>query len=256
MCPATTPTVTVQAQNTEQKIRAIRLAERLGLDLDDDSAEFVLVVTDAGLQLSDRTRREQPLRLDFGKLIRQRGPATARSLLGRASGIRRSGGMRVLDCTGGLGRDACMLATLGAASVVVMERNPVLVALLEDALTRGRAEAETRAWLGNMRVESGDALEMLGGTSACAFDVVYVDPMFPRGRRALAGRELQLLQRLLGDEEQAGDAEVLVAAALASGCRRVVIKRAKHQRPVAAPTFEAKGKSFRFDVYVNPGGGG
>ena len=105
MCPATTR-VSVEAETPALRVKATALATRLGLAFGDEGAEFALQVTNAGLQLNDRTRREQPLQLDFVKLFRQRGPATSRSLLGRASGIRRADGIAVLDCTGGLGRDA------------------------------------------------------------------------------------------------------------------------------------------------------
>ena len=243
--------VTVCAASPAQLAQAGAYAARLDIPLDDPSAGFALVVTASGLQLRDRAVPQKPLVIDFVKLLRERGTATLKSPLGRASGIRRSVPVAVLDCTGGLGRDACMLASLGAASVTIVERHPVLALLLEDALERARAHATTMKMLADVRVCCDDANNLITDTEG-HFDLVFVDPMFPQARRALAGRELQILQRLLGDDAGAGDADTLIAAALASGCRRVVVKRARVQSAAGTPTYVVKGRSFRFDVYVNP----
>ena len=58
-------------------------------------------------------------------------------MLGRACGVRRE--LRILDATGGMGVDALALARRGA-SVQIVEREPVLWALLKDLIRR---EGET-----------------------------------------------------------------------------------------------------------------
>ncbi|WP_457998882.1 class I SAM-dependent methyltransferase, partial [Klebsiella michiganensis] len=52
----------------------------------------------------------------------------------------------VVDATAGLGRDAFVLASVGCR-VRMLERNPVVAALLDDGLARGYADAEIGGWL-------------------------------------------------------------------------------------------------------------
>src|SRR5690606_40499174 len=85
----------------------------------------------------------------------------------RAVGLKPGIYPKVLDATAGLGRDAFVLAALGC-EVVMLERSPIIAALLEDALRRAMLEpgvapvasrmqlipAEARQWLapGDARV--------------------------------------------------------------------------------------------------------
>ncbi|MDZ7809139.1 MAG: class I SAM-dependent methyltransferase [Arhodomonas sp.] len=70
-----------------------------------------------------------------------------------------------------------------------------------------------------------------------------------RGRTALAGKEMQLLQALLGPP---ADADELLPAALAAARERVVVERHHRAPPLAgrAPAFTLRGRSTRFDVYT------
>jgi hypothetical protein len=65
-----------------------------------------------------------------------RGEAVA-----KAVGIKGSYLPDVVDATAGLGRDAFVLASVGCR-VRMLERNPVVAALLDDGLTRGYADPE------------------------------------------------------------------------------------------------------------------
>ena len=249
MPAADATSVSVDAHSPADGALAADVASRLGYPQSDPNAQFVLMVGTSGWELHDRTSRQRPLRLDFAELLRQRGAATARSPLGRASGIRQTQPKSVLDCTAGLGRDGFMLGSLGASRVQLIERDPVVAALLEDALRRARADGAVPRWVESVSVARADARDWLA-RRPFAFDVVYIDPMFPAGRRALAGRELQFLQRLL-PSDRPSDGEELIGAALETGCARVIAKRAKHQPAIDRPTFAVPGRSFRFDVYVN-----
>ena len=80
-------------------------------------------------------------------------------------------------------------------------------------------------------------------------DVVYLDPMFPlRKRSALAKKEMRVLRRLVGDDEDAGE---LLEVARRAARRRVVVKRTPEAPPLAAaPTMSYRGKLVRYDVYL------
>ncbi len=167
-------------------------------------------------------------------------------LLARAVGLDRDV-RTVVDATAGLGRDAATLVALGA-TVTLIERDPVLADLLEDALLRAQAAAPEFAARANLR--RGDALALLAELTP-APDVILLDPMFPeRGKRALPKQDLQLFRAWLGP----GDAgEIVELLELARSCarRRVVVKRPPRVKPVAPGAVAClEGPRVRFDVYA------
>ena len=175
----------------------------------------------------------------------------------KAVGVRRGTAERprVLDGTAGLGEDAWLLASAGCR-VDAFERNPVVLALLEDALARAAArEPGTAAQLTARGGEALDALRGLRGLpEADRPDTVYLDPMFPPGRRATERKAMRVVRML---EEASGgtdDEAALLAAARAAARRRVAVKRPSKAPPLAgvAPDHAQAGKAVRFDVYLTP----
>lgn len=157
---------------------------------------------------------------------------------------------RVVDATAGLGRDAMLLAARGL-EVVAIERNPIVAALLEDAIERVRITlaAEGRTWsLSLVAADARVALEALDP----APETVYIDPMFPlkRKKSALTKKGVRLLRELAGDDPDAAD---LLAAAREVATGRVVVKRPTHAEPLAPePDLHFDGKLARYDVYLSP----
>jgi 16S rRNA (guanine1516-N2)-methyltransferase len=158
-------------------------------------------------------------------------------------GGRRGGGVRVLDAMAGLGVDGLALARRGH-HVTLVERDPVLWALLDDLLRRlGSPNAE---------LVLGDCRSLLeANTGPARFDVVYLDPMFaPRSKRALPGKRMQYLAALLGrtDTEAATVAELVQLARACAGSH-VVLKRRRKDPVVARPDWHVLGRTIRYDVY-------
>jgi 16S rRNA (guanine1516-N2)-methyltransferase len=189
--------------------------------------------------------------------MRHRRRAGHNELLGRAVGLRRRRDLAVVDCTAGFGRDAFVLADLGAR-VILCERQPLLAVLLRHALLAGLAGDE---WLrdvcGRMRLVAGDVRGLAADEIAGA-DALYLDPMFPAaGRRAASGKEMAVLQHLLDDDEAA--AERLLDWALEQPVPRVVVKRPRRAPPLRprARGHCLEGRAVRFDVYLprRQGGG-
>lgn len=155
---------------------------------------------------------------------------------------------RVIDCTAGLGEDAWLLASHGC-NVIAIERQPVLAALLSDALDRATNQhAETAA---RITLERSDAIDRLD--QGVVADAIVLDPMFPGGRKTKERKPMRVLRLLAGDDD---DAPALLSAALATGVHRVCVKRPRHA-PVIEPAERVKpdvvykGKAVRFDVYFN-----
>jgi 16S rRNA (guanine1516-N2)-methyltransferase len=168
--------------------------------------------------------------------------------LPRAAGFVRGRTPSVVDATAGLGRDAFLLAALGA-DVVLIERSPEIATLLEAGLERARQAGGSHAEIaGRMRLLVGDSRKLLSGLHP---EVVLVDPMHPpRGNSALVKQEMRLLRATVGDDPDAGE---LMQAALAAARNRVVLKWPIHAAPLASlppPSHSIAGKSTRYDVFM------
>ncbi len=171
--------------------------------------------------------------------------------IAKAVGLGKKPQLRVIDATAGLGRDAFVLASLGA-HVTLVERNPAVAALLADGLRRAALDAQTADWLpARMQLVHLSALQALGTLPPA--DVVFLDPMFPpREKSALVKKEMRAFHDVVGADE---DADALLAPALALATHRVVVKRPGYAGFLAGqkPTMSIEGKNNRFDVYVNAG---
>ena len=195
-----------------------------------------------------------PVRVDFGSDgMRHRRRSGHNELLGRAIGVSARRHLQVLDATAGLGRDSFVLADMGC-KVILCEREPVIVAMLEQGLQAALASGDE--WLlqaaRGMSLVAGDARE-LAAPQLASTDVVYLDPMFPpRDKSAAVKKEMALFHILLGEASTYQDADALLLWAVAQDIPRVVVKRPP-RAPVLAgkkPSHSVAGKAVRFDVYV------
>jgi len=247
---------------------AIQLAKKLNLvlldkqDIDKQHYHFpfYLEVTDSRLQLRDNTHPKfTPLYVDFlsGKLQhRQRFGGGRGELIAKAIGIKsvkkNDPALTVLDLTAGLGEDSFILANLGCY-VTMIERHPIVACLLRDGLSRLKInfseqnqklpfyleliEAEASLYLSQLETENYPS-------------VIYLDPMFPhRDKSALVKKEMQILQKLVGPDN---DADRLLDLALHYAKKRVVVKRPRLAPFLMnkSPQLQIIGKSCRFDVYI------
>ncbi len=259
--------VRCESRQPERAAYAARLARTLGLPFVQDAGgqyPLLLVVTDERLELLQPGSTEGPTHCEFtgGAFGYRQTQPLRRELLARAVGFKGKA-LDIIDMTAGLGRDAAVLALLGCR-VTAIERHPVVFALLEDGLRRARQTPDGPTALAErLTLVRTDACDYLDALPADALpDVIYLDPMFPeRTQSALAKKEMRLLSRLLGGEEDAGR---LLDAALRTGCHRVVVKRPLHAPHLATslarvPPLEFRGRSARFDAYfsdTNAQGGG
>lgn len=236
---------------------ASRQAELLPLQetLADFQAEvpFALVLTERQLELRKLDEPKLgPVYVDFveGAVAHRRkfGGGRGQSIA-KAVGLKSGANPTVVDATAGLGRDAFVLASLGC-SVTMLERHPVVAALLADGLLRAKQDPEIGAWVSErMRLISGPALENLQRLPF-EHDVVYLDPMFPhRQKSALVKKEMRVFQSLVGPDL---DADALLPVALSVATKRVVVKRPDYAGFLneRKPSTSIETKSNRFDVYV------
>jgi len=166
----------------------------------------------------------------------------------RAVGDGPNGPRFVFDATGGLCRDAFLLAWLGCR-VIACERSPIIFALVEDALRRAFEVAEIAETLGD-RLDwvLGDANQVMESWQGAKPEVVYLDPMHPeREKTALVKKEMRVFRSLVGADL---DASQLLQTALRFS-NRVVVKRPRKGDSLAAEVSSAwRGKTTRFDLYL------
>ena len=167
--------------------------------------------------------------------------------LPRAAGFVKGVTPSVVDATAGLGRDAFLLASLGA-QVTLIERSPHVHARLAAGLEAAAADPKTAEVVARMTLLHGDARLILPTLSP---DVVVVDPMHPeRTSSALVKKDMRLLRDLVGTDP---DQLELMQAALACARKRVVLKWPRKGPPMPglrAPSHQIIGKTLRYDVFM------
>ncbi len=206
--------------------------------------DLMLERVDGRLEL--RARRDPPGRgvhVDLGS-VRRTG---MRALpLARALGEART----VVDATAGLCRDAYLMALMGCR-VVACERSPLVAAIARDGLERAARDPRVdAAALARLSLVEGDARTLLGTVERP--DAVLLDPMFPARRKAsaLPGKDIRIVRAAAGDDP---DAAELLACALGTARRRVLVKRADDAPAIPAaraPDLVFEGARSRVDVYL------
>jgi len=168
--------------------------------------------------------------------------------LAKAMGLRAGKTPMIVDATAGLGRDAFLLASLGA-QVVLIERSEEMHSLLVQGMKRAVQEGgEFREIIGRMTLMKGDAKDLLPELSG---EAILIDPMHPpRNNSALVKRELRQVREIVGTDDDAVD---LVRVALETARNRVVLKWPAKADPIngiRSCSHKILGKSTRYDVFM------
>ncbi|MDM8559437.1 class I SAM-dependent methyltransferase [Candidatus Parabeggiatoa sp. HSG14] len=214
---------------------------------------FVLYLTEERLELRDMQTTIGPIYVDFvnGTLgHRRRYGGGRKQPLAKAIGLKHSATPTVLDATAGLGRDAFVLASLGC-HVQMVERSPVIAALLHDGLQRTQQDLEIGTFIKErLQLIYYDTQHWFSQLSPSQQpDVIYLDPMYPhRKKSALVKKEMRIFRQIVGDDL---DAPKLLKIALTYARQRVVVKRPKLAPTLddMLPSFCIQSKNTRFDVY-------
>ena len=209
-------------------------------------------VSEEGLSLTDGT---VSLRGDFACLLPRIAPGRigGESLV-RAAKLRSAlpGGPFAVDATAGLGEDSFLLAAAGFR-VLMFEKDPVIAALLSDALKRASDDPRLAEIASRMTLVRGDSVAGMRALGTRP-DIILLDPMFPERRKSgLTKKKMQLLGRLeapAGSEEQTA----LLNAATAASPQRIIIKRPEKGEFLGGikPLYSIPGSTVRYDCIVFP----
>jgi 16S rRNA (guanine1516-N2)-methyltransferase len=168
--------------------------------------------------------------------------------LPKAAGFKPGINPHIIDATAGLGRDAFLLASLGA-TVTMIERSTEMHALLHDGMARALdAGGLTAEIISRMTLIHGDAIQLLPSLSP---EIVLIDPMHPpRNKSALVKAEMRQIRAIVGIDD---DQTRLMKTALAHASTRVVLKWPAKAAPMAhipPASHQIIGKSVRYDVFM------
>ncbi|MEG3765175.1 class I SAM-dependent methyltransferase [Alteromonas sp. 14N.309.X.WAT.G.H12] len=237
--------------DSSQGIALKQVAQRWRLTEQADLPEGLAVTMENNrLSVKDFANpKQQGVAVDFlsaSSLYRQQHGGRKKEPLAKAVGLKGQDSLHVVDATPGLGRDAFVLVSLGC-TVTLIERSPVVAALLDDGLKRLAQQNGDLAE--RFTLIHGDSISQMK-ENLVDVDVVYLDPMFPhRKKSALVKKEMRLFQQLLGADD---DADELLAPAITLANKRVVVKRPAYAEPLAQrePDTAITSKKHRFDVYI------
>ena len=230
-----------------QRDAAEALAKRVGAPLRDTCGESLTLLIDSsgvtltGYGLSFRGDFEEQMlrRLTDGRLQHEMLVHAAKTDKPHPVAI---------DATAGMGEDSILLAASGY-EVTMYEQNPVIAALLKDALRRAKKNSVLREAVERMHLIEGNSIELLP-EFARQPDLIYLDPMFPaRQKSGLINKKLQLIQKL---EHPCVEEEALLNAAFAKNPQKIIVKRPLKGKFLAErkPDFSIKGKAIRYDCFV------
>ncbi|MBL4671343.1 MAG: class I SAM-dependent methyltransferase [Arenicella sp.] len=202
-----------------------------------------------GLNLIWNNGDQKPLKyhLDFVKSVSQLRsfPAPKQGAFNQALGKK---SRSIIDATGGWAGDA-MLMCLQGYKVIVIERLPLMAALIEEAFWRlAKSEYAANNSIVVPTVLWGNAAELLADLGGGA-DCVYLDPMFPvkKKKKAASNKQMQLLQWLAGADFDASD----VASIAKQNFPRLAVKRPDYAEPLLAePAIRFSSKLVHYDVYM------
>jgi 16S rRNA (guanine1516-N2)-methyltransferase len=250
--------IRLHANDVEQQQRLTQLAQKWQL-CHDNTALFQLQFSSDEPAKLELVKRDEPklgaVCVDFvtGAVAHRRkfGGGKGQSIA-KAVGLNKGVTPTVVDATAGLGRDAFVLASLGC-TVQMIERHPVVAALLDDGLTRACNDSEIGEWVTQrLSLVNASSIEQLAIESQPRPEVIYLDPMYPhpeKKKSAQIKKEMRVFQTLVGADH---DASLLLDPALKLATKRVVVKRPDYADVLdgKAPSMSIETKKNRFDVYV------
>ena len=268
--------------------KASAIAERIQADLVTDIEEVAgedryLRFDPNGLSL---VQGKMELRGDFGQMHRRvlGGHLQHEKLLRAARWKGMPDDPIAVDATAGLGEDSFILAAAGF-HVIMCEYNPVIAALLADALERAQngsslsrsggandltglrvqetsfvgrhsdsfeteqIESGIREIANRMELFTGNGIDILASLEKRP-DLIYLDPMFPAKQKSgISTKKLQLFQKL---ETPCEAEEELLKAAFEAGPQRIVVKRPIKGEPLAGrrPAYAIECRNVRYDCYL------
>lgn len=212
-----------------------------------ESGELFLEYSDEGLALM---QDNLGLMADFRDVLPRMKASNLNNneMLIKAVRIKDMKSINVLDATAGFGEDDMLLAAAGC-NVAMYEYDPIIAALLEDAMERATMLQGLAGPVSRLTLHKENSIAAMKSGEIKA-DVIYLDPMFPeRQKSGLIKKKFQLLQQL---QSPCSDENELLEAARSMKPRKIVIKRPQKGPYLGniKPSYSVNGKAIRYDVIL------
>ncbi|MEE4167142.1 MAG: class I SAM-dependent methyltransferase [Desulfocapsaceae bacterium] len=237
---------------------AVALGTEIGLDIVSvvpTTTRFYLFFNNGRLELRENVSGKSAhsgIYVDFlsgSTWFRYKHDRRINQPLARAVGIKKGVRPLICDATAGYGVDGFILASLGC-NVTMIERSPVIWALLADGLKRASEHEELSSIIGqNILLKRGSSDTFLQQADT-TFETIYLDPMYPPTKKsALNKRKMRVLRNLVGEDQ---DHAELLERSLKSASARVVVKRPAGAPAIKGPdvSYRLTGKNSRYDIYL------
>ena len=234
-----------ESQKLKELETKLNLISSNKINLDHDS----LVLQEDNLYFNFKKERAlTPLKIDIQKgalgwrLARPQHETHLKKAIGKTDRP-----LRILDATAGLLGDSMIMLALGH-SVTAYEQSKILYTMLNNELNQ---LSETDSNLLNFKLINSNVCET--NFNEKSFDVIYFDPMYPEDKASNARRsDLKKINSILQIEGLASDSESTFTFLRSIPKTKLIVKR-----PLKVDAFEGsinyqiKGKSVRFDIYLN-----
>eukprot|EP01133_Synstelium_polycarpum_P010783 gene10783-12563_t len=164
----------------------------------------------------------------------------------------------VLDVTGGLAKDAWILASFGS-KVTVIERNPLLHLMIEEALAKAKEHGVCCDIANRIQLVSGDSAQYLvdhiNDDPSKQPDIIYMDPMYQSKdkdeannnskleKSALSKKDIRAIRKLVGGDR---DSKLLFALSKRIAQHRIIWKKPKVITPHPGVDLSYRAKDTLF----------
>ncbi len=191
------------------------------------------------------TQHFKPLYVyDIYNKVYLRRESLSKELLIGAIKVKPEPNLLIIDATAGLAKDAALLGLYGY-KVLMLEQNPFLATIIYYAMNNKIIQAD------NLKLIFTNSIEYFNAKPDIEPYAIYLDPMFKKDDKALAKKDMQIIQLLTHDDINVDTQLFKLAYPL---CNKLVVKRDNKQASLVKtplPTYSKQGKTIRYDVYVN-----
>ena len=155
--------------------------------------------------------------------------------------------LKIFDATAGLLFDSMIFLSLGH-KVVAVEQSKIIYLLVEDAIKRSKNEIP---FLKNLNLINANSLDIYKSSQE-SFDVVYLDPMYPKPKKNIKkSGDLNSLRSILEIENILIEEDSLIDNFMQADYKKLILKRPlKAKKLYSNINYQIKGKSTRFDIYL------
>ena len=143
---------------------------------------------------------------------------------------------KILDCTGGFGKDAMKFSKLGY-KVTMIEENPLIVSMLKDFFDKNKKIS--------INLMYGNAFDYMR-LHADTFDYIYIDTLFKKAKnKSKSKKGVEILQYICKERISRSN---LIKQAVKQSCRRIIIKESTYSLLKYDFDYSIKTKLVRYNI--------